>query len=345
MNIKGINYKLVNIALVGLIIWLIISTGSFWFSAFDKLIEILVPFVLAFTFAYVLHPFLKWLERKKIPKWLAVGIIIVMVISFIALIIYLLTPLVYNQIMGLISNVIKFIQDISKKYSIDLNFIQSYFSNLNSLVMDIGKYLSESAINVISASISIFTIIIIAFFTGIYFLSDMDNIRYNVKKFFKKKSKKTYELVKQLDLEMKNYFIGLEKNILVQLIEYTLVFYLIGHPYYLVLGILASFSTIIPYFGGIFTNIIALITAIVVSPKLFILTAIVAIIFPNIDGYFWSPKIYGKTNNIHPVITIFSVFAGGALLGTMGIVIALPVAIILSKIYKFYLKDNKSLEK
>lgn len=345
MNSKGLNYKLVNVALVGLIIWLVVSTGNFWFSAFDKILEVLVPFVLAFAFAYVLHPFLKWLEKLKIPKWLGVGIIVLLVIGFVVLIMYLLTPLVYNQLKELISSVIKFIQDMSKKYSLDLNSIQSYISNINTLIMDIGKYLSESAINVISASISILTIIIIAFFTGIYFLADMDNIRSNVKNFFKKKNKKTYELVRQLDLEMKNYFIGLEKNILVQLIEYTLVYYVIGHPYYLVLGILASFSTIIPYFGGIFTNIIALITAIVVSPKLFILTAIVAIIFPNIDGYFWSPKIYGKTNNIHPVITIFSVFAGGALLGMMGIIIALPVAIILSKIYKFYLKDNKLLGK
>ncbi len=341
MRSRGINYKLVNIALIGLIIWLVVSTGNFWFSAFDKIVEIILPFAIAFTLAYVLYPFLRWMENKGVPKWLGVGIIVVIVVGFIALVISLLTPLVFNQLKGLISNIIKFVQDISGKYGLDLKNIQSYISNINTLVMDMGKYISESAINVISASISLFTMIVIAFFTAIYFLTDMDNIRNNVKNFFKKKSKKTYELVKQLDVEMKNYFIGLEKNILVQLIEYTLVFYLIGHPYYLVLGILASFSTIIPYFGGIFTNIIALITAIVVSPKLFILTAIAAIILPNIDGYFWSPKIYGKTNNIHPVITIFSVFAGGALLGMMGIVIALPVAIILSKVYKFYIKEIK----
>ena len=338
MRSRGINYKLVNIALIGLIIWLVVSTGNFWFSAFDKIVEIILPFAIAFTLAYVLYPFLRWMENKGVPKWLGVGIIVVIVVGFIALVISLLTPLVFNQLKGLISNIIKFVQDISGKYGLDLKNIQSYISNINTLVMDMGKYISESAINVISASISLFTMIVIAFFTAIYFLTDMDNIRNNVKNFFKKKSKKTYELVKQLDVEMKNYFIGLEKNILVQLIEYTLVFYLIGHPYYLVLGILASFSTIIPYFGGIF---IALITAIVVSPKLFILTAIAAIILPNIDGYFWSPKIYGKTNNIHPVITIFSVFAGGALLGMMGIVIALPVAIILSKVYKFYIKEIK----
>lgn len=341
---KNINYKLVNIVLISLIIWLLVSIGNFWHAAFDKIIEIIVPFVMAFAFAYVLYPFLKWLESKNIPKWLGIGIIICLVIGFISLIISLLTPIVYDQIQGLISNIIKFIQDISKKYSIDLNSIQTYITDVNTIIMDMGKYISESAINIIMASISIFTIVVIAFFTGIYFLSDMDNIRINVRNYFKKKNKKTFDFVKQLDIEMKNYFIGLEKNIIVQLIQYTIVFYVIGHPYYLVLGILASFSTIIPYFGGIFTNIIALITAIVVSSKLFILTAIVAIIFPNIDGYFWQPKIYGKTNNIHPVITIFSVFAGGALLGIMGIIIALPVAIILSKVYKFYIKDNYKLK-
>ena len=124
MKNKNINYSLINIALIGLIIWLIVSTGKFWFAAFDKIIEIIVPFALAFSFAYVLYPFLKWLESKRVPKWLALGIIITLVIGFIILIISLLTPIVYEQIQGLISNIIKFIQDISKKYNIDLNIIQ-----------------------------------------------------------------------------------------------------------------------------------------------------------------------------------------------------------------------------
>ena len=42
----------------------------------------------------------------------------------------------------------------------------------------------------------------------------------------------------------------------------------------------------------------------VISTPLFILSLIVTLIFPNIDGYVISPRIYGKTNNINPVVVI-----------------------------------------
>jgi len=342
---KNINFKLINLVLIAILIWILVATSEFWLWAIDKVIEILVPFVIAFALAYIAYPFLKSMEKKGIPKWLGVGIIIVLLVGFVSLIIALLIPLVYDQTVSLLSNAIKFIQDISTKYEIDLNYIQSSFSNLNTILVDFGKFISDSAFHIISDSIGFATIAIIAFFTGIYFLIDMDQIREEIKDFFKRRNKKTYNYIKALDTEMKNYCVGLAKYIFVQLVEYILVFYLIGHPYFLILGILAAFTTIIPYFGGIFTNIIALITALVVSPKLFILTLIVALVLPNIDGYFWSPRIYGKTNNIHPVLSIFGVFAGGALFGVTGIIIALPVTIILFQTYKYYKTDIKKLKR
>lgn len=123
---------------------------------------------------------------------------------------------------------------------------------------------------------------------------------------------------------------------IIQFFEYTFLFLIIGHPNFLLLGVLACVTTVIPYFGGLFTNVIALLIASVISPKLFILTLIVTLLFPNIDGYIISPKIYGKTNQLAPLLTIFVVFAGGALLGFTGIVIAVPLTIIISAIIRAY---------
>ena len=62
-------------------------------------------------------------------------------------------------------------------------------------------------------------------------------------------------------------------------------------------------------------------------------------ICPNIDGYIISPKVYGKTNKLHPLVNIFAVFAGGILAGFWGIVISLPIAIIIIATYKFFKED------
>ena len=191
----------------------------------------------------------------------------------------------------------------------------------------------------LNASINFVSNFIIVFVCFIYFLSDMDKIRNDVKVYFRKKNKKTFKLIQNIDHETTQYFKGLCLTLVIQFFEYTLVFFLIGHPNFLLLGILSSISSLIPYFGGLVVNLIALMIAAVVSPKLLILTLIVAIIFPNIDGYIVSPKVYGKTNNISPLLTIFAVFAGGVLGGFVGILIALPLTIIIKTIFNYYKGD------
>ena len=148
-----------------------------------------------------------------------------------------------------------------------------------------------------------------------------------------------YKYFKRMDIEIGNYFNGLLKTMLIQFIEYTIVFALIGHPNYLILSILASVTTIIPYFGGLLVNILAVIISSVISTKLLILTILVCIICPNIDGYIIGPKVYGKTNQLPALVNIFAVFAGGILGGFWGIVISLPVAIIMIATYKFFKED------
>ena len=105
------------------------------------------------------------------------------------------------------------------------------------------------------------------------------------------------------------------------------------------LGTLAGVGNLIPYFGGIITNIIAAITAFVISPELFLKTCIIFLIFSAVDGYVINPWVYGKSNKVHPLVVIISVFAGGILFGIMGIILSLPVAIVLLATYKFFKED------
>ena len=164
----------------------------------------------------------------------------------------------------------------------------------------------------------------------------MSNIRSKIKKYLIKKGTKKYHLVANIDKEITSYLKGLGIFMIIQFFEYTILFLIIGHPNFLLLGVLACITTVIPYFGGIITNLIALIIASVISPKLFVLTLIITLVFPNIDGYIISPKIYGRTNRVPPLLTIFAVFAGGALFGFIGIVLALPFTIVIMSIIKSY---------
>lgn len=334
-----INYRFVNIIFILLIIYLLYITFGLWNGIVKTIFKILLPFIIAFTIAYALYPFVLKLMDKKIPKGLSIFIVIAIIVIVMVLIVYLVIPVMINQMVALVNWLAVFIKDISAKYNIDLNNIQDYVGDLKSIVNGFGKSISDFSMTIINKSINIATLGIISLISAIYMLSSMDKIRKGIKKYLRKNNKRTYNYIKRIDHEVSQYFVGLEKFMIVQFFEYTIVFFLIGHPYYLLLGILCSITTVIPYFGGIFSNIVACITAFFVSTKLFILTLIVSFIFPNIDGYIISPRIYGKTNNVPILLTIFAAYAGGKLFGFIGIVIALPLTIILLATYRFYEED------
>ena len=72
-----------------------------------------------------------------------------------------------------------------------------------------------------------------------------------------------------------------------------------------------------------------------------IATIIICLIFPQLDGYVISPKVYGKTNNVNPLITIMVVSIGGTVAGMTGIIVALPIYLLIRTTYNFFKGDLK----
>ena len=75
---------------------------------------------------------------------------------------------------------------------------------------------------------------------------------------------------------------------------------------------------------------------------MFILTLIVVLICPQIDGYIIGPKIYGKTNQLPAIVNIFAVFAGGVLGGFWGIVISWFPMLLLVGVWIFFMRQANS---
>lgn len=338
-----LDYKLVNLALIVLIVFLIYKTGNLWMGIFGKVFAILTPFIFAFAIAYALHPFLTKLQEKGVPKWLAVTIIVVVILLLAAFIIYLISTVLFGQLSSLFGSIMSFIEGLqNSKIDINITALQSTLSDtFKNILSNLGQYVSDGAINLVNTSLSVLSNLLIILASFIYFLIDMDKIREEVKEFLKRCKKRTFYYVKTLDEGMRNYLSGLVQVMVISLIEYTLGYTIIGHPNAILLGFLAMVANLIPYFGGIVVNIIAAITAFVVSPALLIRTVITFIVLSTLDSYVINPTVYGKTNSIHPLVTIIALFAGGIIFGITGVFISFPLTIFIITTYKYYKDDIK----
>ncbi len=335
-----IDFKLINVTLLILSIFLVYQTKDFWIGAFSILYKIFMPFLIAFALAYALYPVVRKLMDKNIPKSVAVVIVLVLLLAIISAMVILVFPLLFDQTKSLFNGIVAFLKELSLKYNVNFKDVQDTLSvNFNNILKTLGTYVSNGAISVISVSLDYLSKLFIIFTAFVYLLVDMDRIRNFIRSYFKGKSSKTYYYVKTLDDEMQKYLSGFVKIIIISFFEYSILYTIIGHPNAILLGGLAAFGNLIPYFGGIITNVIAAITAFVISPELFIKTCIVFAICSAIDGNVINPLVYGKTNKIHPIVVIISVFAGGILFGIIGIIIALPLSILLIASVKYFKDD------
>lgn len=338
-----INYKLVNLTLVVVTIFFIYQTGNLWLGVLGKIISILIPFFFAFALAYALYPFLQYMQKKNIPKGLGISIIVILLLLLLSILIYVVSTILVEQLASIFNNILVFIGQLSDfNFSSDIN-VTGLQDSLNGIFKDIlsgvGNYVSNGTIHLVNTSLSIASQFLIGAAAFVYLLIDMDRIRKTIREFFKKRKIKTFNYIRELDNQMRKYLGGLVIVLIISVFEYSLAYTIIGHPDALLLGFLAGISNFIPYFGGMICNCVAAVTAFVISPSLFVKTIIVFIVLSFVDSYVINANVYGKTNSIHPLLVIFSVFAGSALFGVMGIIISFPLAILIVTTYKFYRDD------
>lgn len=335
-----VNYKLLNILIIIAIVCLLYFIRGLWIGIVTNIFNVVAPFVLAFCLAYVIYPLVRKLMDSGAPKWLAILTVCILGFGSLFLIVILTIPLLYEQILLFLSNISMLLSDLSTKYELNFGGLQSSLSDFSSnIISSLGNSISSGAISAVNSSFSVISTGIVVICAAIYFLIDMPQIRDTVKRYFNRKNRRTCLYLEKLDDELTKYIGGLGKNILIQVIEYTVAFLIIGHPNYLILGIISGLSAIIPWFGGFLVAVISLLVSSVISTKLFLLTVVICIICPILDGNVIGPKVYGKTNKLHPLLVIFAVSAGGAIGGFWGIVISLPIAIIIKTTYNFYKRD------
>jgi len=338
---NNIDYKLINISIITLIVFLMYQTSSLWLGLFHKLYEIILPFLLSFALAYTLHPLMKFLERHKVPRCLSLFLIISLLVGIIAFIIITVVPMLAEQLIVIFNAIITFIKEISLSYDLNVGELENIVSSfLGNMIINISNYVSDGAINILNVSFTFISRLLIVISIAVYLIIDMDKIRKNIKKRLKDKEPKWLLFISKLDKAMQDYVNAFVKIIIITFFEYTLAYTIIGHPNALLLGLVSAMANIVPCFGGLIANILAAIMAFVIGKKLFIRTIITFLVLAILDSYVINPNVFGKASKIHPLIVIMSIFVGGILFGLPGIIFSLPLSILVITTINFY-RDEK----
>ena len=328
-----------------LILFLLLKTQEYWGNWISLLRSILQPFLIGFIIAYVMHPFVKFLQRKGIPKNLAIILLWLLLIIGIIILLVMLMPLLYEKINEFMTSMIDGVFWISKKIKEFGNFenfslIDSITNNIVSLLKKYDDWVPQivsTLPNIMSLVLDTLTNVLFSIIIAIYMLFDFEHIRYNIKKGLMMLFPSCDDYLHEMDVNVTVYLKSMIIVMLIKLVEYCAFYFLIGHPDWLIIGILTSLGAVIPYLGGTIANSIGIITGLTMAPgRIFALLAGI-LVLSNVDAYIISPLVHEKRSALGPLVTLFAVFAGGVLMGPIGIMLSVPVTIII----KTYIRIKK----
>jgi len=194
--------------------------------------------------------------------------------------------------------------------------------------------ISRSGGALATAVISLFLIPILTF----YLLRDWDSIVGKFGALIPQKQRPTvFKLARETDDVLGAFLRGQIMVMIALAVIYSLGLGLVGLEYAIAIGVVAGLVSFVPYLGFVFGIGLAGLTVALEPDPLLRLVGVVATfsIAQFIEGSFLTPKLVGDKIGLHPVIVIFAVAAGGQLFGFFGILLALPVAAVLSVMVRF----------
>ena len=125
---------------------------------------------------------------------------------------------------------------------------------------------------------------------------------------------------------------------------YGIVLTIYGLEFGFLIGFVTGVVSFVPYIGMLVGVVIGLIVAFFqYGPEFVHLGSILAIFAFGqiIEGNLVTPKLIGKKVGLHPMWIIFGLFAGGALMGFVGVLVAVPVTAVVGVVVRFALKDYR----
>lgn len=323
---------------------------------------VLMPFVVAWAFAYILYPVVNFFQYKcRLHfRMLSILVTLVIVIGIISTLLYLAIPVMLEELLHLKDVAIayvsggtgadslpevvqKFIRENSDKLRIErLLNEKDLMSGLKEALPRVWNMLLSTA-NVLISIVSS----LIALLYLVFMLNDYDRVKKGWIRFVpKSKRSMAKKIVSDIDNGMSGYFRGQALVALANCVLFSVGFMIIGFPMPVGLGVFIGLISFIPYvqlLGFFPATVLAILCSVDTGRNFWMLMlGVIAVycIVQVLQDSIITPHIMGKILGLRPAVVLLSLTVWGYLLGIIGLIIALPLTQILISYYRHYVVDD-----
>jgi predicted PurR-regulated permease PerM len=339
-------------------LWLLLLAGLLlllWLLS-----SILLPFVLGMAIGYFLDPVADRLQRLGLSRTVAAAVILVGFFVVTTLLLVLLLPTVLEQVAGLVARLPEY---FSALFDLGHSLVQRALAVLDPAEVDQLKAPLAAAVQraagllgtllngIFDRSLKIVNVVTLLAVTPLvafYLLRDWPRVVDTIDGWLPREHAAVVRAqAHEIDRVLAGYVRGVATVCLTLGAFYAVALTVVGLNFGLTIGLLAGAVSFIPYLGTFFGLVASVGVAALQFWPDWVMVAVVFGVFMAgqvLTDYVLTPRLVGDRIGLHPLWVIFGLFAGGALFGFLGILLAMPVCAAIGVLARFAISQYKESE-
>jgi predicted PurR-regulated permease PerM len=328
---------------VGIAAWSLLGTVLLlWvFAWIIGRVWIMVPsVVLAVAIIYVLNPVVHRLEDRGMARWMGSCLSYLALLGVFTLLGYLIIPSLADQGRELAADFPQIYDDLVddlEGIAADLGFggldLPDYDEIRDRIEENGGDFVNERLQEITDFTLGVLealALFLLAPVIAFYVLLDLPSLRDKTMELIPDRHREeTAHVARQVGTAVGGFLRGQLFVAVIVGIMTSVGFWLVGLPFWLLIGMIAGFLNIIPFVGPWVGGFLGVMVALATKDlQTAIWAGVVALAVQQIDNHFISPTVLRATVRIHPAMILIGLVGGAAIFGFWGVVLAVPVMAI-----------------
>jgi predicted PurR-regulated permease PerM len=306
--------------------------------------QVLLLVFIGMFVAMVLARPVSWLQARGLPRGIAIALVLGTVIGVVVLVLWYVTPGLVTELREFwirLPNYVETALALTASrwpdfYEQAVAWAQEQQSGLNAGGFDVRGVLSQG-LDLITGVFNILLMLIIA----VYILADEGRSLEGVYQWMPRhhaiKLRRTFPAVTNV---VNGYVVGQAINSTLFALFSLILLSTLNVPSAAVLALIAAIGDAIPQIGVTLATIPAVLLALTQSLETALIVLAAYFIYQLIENYVTSPRVFSRTLQLSPLVTLLAVLIGGKLLGIIGVLFALPVAAAIPTVAAIWLQDD-----
>jgi putative permease len=306
--------------------------------------HLIAPLLVAIVLAYLLERPVAQLSSFRIPRTIAVMLVILVFSSITLIAMFGLVPTIWQQVGNLLNDIPSMyselqvqIADLPEKYPelANLQIVESIMTNAKNQIISMGERVVKGSLASLVSIATLAIYLILVPLLMFFLLKDKQQMLKTVSNVMPKNRKLADKVLVEMNQQISNYINGKILEILIVGGVSYITFAILDLRYAVLLAVAVGFSVLIPYIGAAVVTVPVAIVGLFqwgLTPDFYWLLLAYGII-QALDGNILVPVLFSEAVNLHPVAIIVAVLVFGGLWGFWGVFFAIPLATLVKAVW------------